>query len=165
LEEERILLLLGKKISSDECKTTTTMTSTSGSVICLETSNVVLLCRRYTPQTKSFTPYVCFGRLGYRSHIRSCRRYFLSTSNPMCDSLGCGFESPFFCHTRRIQHPTTMTKATSHTTTLHQRIRIQNYLETVVNRRCPQNVDRGGLVGKKEFCSCSTSELHPFSPS
>ena len=67
------LLRLGKKKSSDECKTTTTMTTTSGSVMSSETSNVALWCRRYTPQTKTFTPYVCFGRLGYRSHNRESR--------------------------------------------------------------------------------------------
>lgn len=66
------LLCLGKKRSSDECKTTTT-TKTSGNVMSSETSNVVLWCRRYTPQTKTFTPYVCFGRLGYRSHIPESR--------------------------------------------------------------------------------------------
>lgn len=31
-------------------------------------SNIVLWCRRYRPEVKSFSPYVCFGRLGYRSH-------------------------------------------------------------------------------------------------
>ena len=31
-------------------------------------SDVVLWCRRYRPETKAFSPYVCFGRVGYRSH-------------------------------------------------------------------------------------------------
>jgi hypothetical protein len=66
------LLRLGKKKSSDDQKTMAT-TTTSGSEMSSETSNVVLWCRRYTPQTKIFTPYVCFGRLGYRSHIPESR--------------------------------------------------------------------------------------------
>lgn len=31
-------------------------------------SDVVLWCRRYRPEARAFTPYVCFGRMGYRSH-------------------------------------------------------------------------------------------------
>ncbi|KAL3931710.1 MAG: hypothetical protein SGBAC_011180, partial [Bacillariaceae sp.] len=31
-------------------------------------SNIVLWCRKYQVETKQFTPYVCFGRLGYKSH-------------------------------------------------------------------------------------------------
>lgn len=31
-------------------------------------SNIVLWCRRYNPETKTLSPYVCFGRLKYRSH-------------------------------------------------------------------------------------------------
>jgi hypothetical protein len=31
-------------------------------------SNIVLWCRRYSSETKAFSPYVCFGRLKYRSH-------------------------------------------------------------------------------------------------
>lgn len=31
-------------------------------------SNIILWCRRYTPETKTLSPYVCFGRLKYRSH-------------------------------------------------------------------------------------------------
>ena len=32
------------------------------------TSDVVLWCRRYQLETKAFTPYMCFGRMGYLSH-------------------------------------------------------------------------------------------------
>jgi len=32
-------------------------------------SNIVLWCRKYQVETKQFTPYVCFGRLGYQSHL------------------------------------------------------------------------------------------------
>jgi hypothetical protein len=66
------LLRLGRKKRSDDQKTTAS-TTTSGSEMSSETSNVVLWCRQYTPQTKTFTPYVCFGRLGYRSHIPESR--------------------------------------------------------------------------------------------
>jgi len=31
-------------------------------------SQIVLWCRKYQVETKQFTPYVCFGRLGYESH-------------------------------------------------------------------------------------------------
>lgn len=58
------LLRLGRKKSSSDIDHMTT----SG-VMSSEMSSVVLWCRRYTPHTKTFTPYVCFGQLGYRSHI------------------------------------------------------------------------------------------------
>ena len=32
-------------------------------------SNIILWCRRYQTETKQFTPYVCFGRLSYHSHV------------------------------------------------------------------------------------------------
>lgn len=32
-------------------------------------AKIILWCRRYQPDVKKFTPYVCFGRLGYESHI------------------------------------------------------------------------------------------------
>ena len=32
-------------------------------------SNIILWCRRYQADTKQFTPYVCFGRLTYHSHV------------------------------------------------------------------------------------------------
>mmetsp|Transcript_16563 Transcript_16563/g.25758 ORF Transcript_16563/g.25758 Transcript_16563/m.25758 type:complete len:341 (-) Transcript_16563:30-1052(-) len=32
-------------------------------------SDIILWCRRYQTDTKKFTPYVCFGRLTYHSHI------------------------------------------------------------------------------------------------
>lgn len=32
-------------------------------------SNIILWCRRYQTETKQFTPYVCFGRLSYQSHV------------------------------------------------------------------------------------------------
>ena len=32
-------------------------------------SNIILWCRRYQTDTKQFTPYVCFGRLKYHSHV------------------------------------------------------------------------------------------------
>lgn len=31
-------------------------------------TKIVLWCRRYCPKTKTLSPYVCFGRLKYRSH-------------------------------------------------------------------------------------------------
>jgi hypothetical protein len=37
------------------------------------TSDVVLWCRRYRPEARAFTPYVCFGRMGYRSHVPGSR--------------------------------------------------------------------------------------------
>ncbi|KAL3823327.1 hypothetical protein ACHAXA_010462, partial [Cyclostephanos tholiformis] len=36
-------------------------------------SNIVMWCRRYRPEVKAFTPYVCFGRMGYRSHVQGSR--------------------------------------------------------------------------------------------
>ncbi len=33
-------------------------------------SNIVLWCRRYSSETRALSPYVCFGRLKYRSHER-----------------------------------------------------------------------------------------------
>ncbi|KAL9189620.1 hypothetical protein ACHAXT_009295 [Thalassiosira profunda] len=36
-------------------------------------SNIVLWCRRHRPEDKSFSPYACFGRLGYRSHVPGSR--------------------------------------------------------------------------------------------
>jgi len=36
-------------------------------------SNIILWCRRYQPEEKKFSPYVCFGRLGYRSHVPGSR--------------------------------------------------------------------------------------------
>ena len=35
--------------------------------------SVILWCRRHRPELKKFTPYVCFGRLGYRSHVPESR--------------------------------------------------------------------------------------------
>eukprot|EP00980_Cylindrotheca_fusiformis_P002714 scaffold627_cov125-Cylindrotheca_fusiformis.AAC.31 len=35
-----------------------------------ESSRVILWCRKYQTATKQFTPYVCFGRLAYQSHVR-----------------------------------------------------------------------------------------------
>ena len=32
-------------------------------------SDIILWCRRYQADTKQFTPYVCFGRLTYHSHV------------------------------------------------------------------------------------------------
>ena len=32
-------------------------------------SDIILWCRRYQTDTKQFTPYVCFGRLTYHSHV------------------------------------------------------------------------------------------------
>jgi hypothetical protein len=32
-------------------------------------SRIVLWCRKYQKDTKKFTPYVCFGRLAYHSHV------------------------------------------------------------------------------------------------
>jgi len=32
-------------------------------------SDIILWCRRYQSDTKQFTPYVCFGRLTYHSHV------------------------------------------------------------------------------------------------
>lgn len=32
-------------------------------------SDIILWCRRYQTDTKKFTPYVCFGRLTYHSHV------------------------------------------------------------------------------------------------
>lgn len=32
-------------------------------------NTIVLWCRRYQPEEKKYTPYVCFGRMGYRSHV------------------------------------------------------------------------------------------------
>ena len=32
-------------------------------------NNIVLWCRRYQPEEKKYTQYVCFGRMGYRSHV------------------------------------------------------------------------------------------------
>ena len=38
-----------------------------------EDAKIILWCRRYQPDVKKFTPYVCFGRLGYESHIPGSR--------------------------------------------------------------------------------------------
>jgi hypothetical protein len=36
-------------------------------------SNIVMWCRRYSHESKSYTPYVCLGRMGYRSHVAGSR--------------------------------------------------------------------------------------------
>lgn len=36
-------------------------------------SDIVLWCRRYQPEIKKFSPYACFGRMGYRSHMPGSR--------------------------------------------------------------------------------------------
>ncbi|KAL7540570.1 hypothetical protein ACHAXR_012540 [Thalassiosira sp. AJA248-18] len=36
-------------------------------------NTIVLWCRRYQPEVKKFSPYVCFGRMGYRSHVPGSR--------------------------------------------------------------------------------------------
>ena len=36
-------------------------------------SNIVLWCRKYKPDLKGFTPYVCLGRLSYHSHVPGSR--------------------------------------------------------------------------------------------
>ena len=38
-----------------------------------ESSNIILWCRRYQKEVKNFTPYVCFGRMGYNSHVPGSR--------------------------------------------------------------------------------------------
>jgi len=47
--------------------------SSAGSASTDRSSNIILWCRRYQPEEKKFSPYVCFGRLGYRSHVPGSR--------------------------------------------------------------------------------------------
>ncbi|CAJ1962945.1 unnamed protein product [Cylindrotheca closterium] len=64
MHDESPVIMKLLKMGQDTTTTTTTTATTGKS----SSSQIVLWCRKYQVQTKQFTPYVCFGRLGYESH-------------------------------------------------------------------------------------------------
>ena len=57
----------------DATTTTTTTSDNNKATTDSDSSNIILWCRRYRPEVKKFSPYVCFGRLGYKSHVPGSR--------------------------------------------------------------------------------------------
>jgi len=66
-------LLRYGKVDSDATNTATTAAGGVCSWRSSKKSNIILWCRRYRPEVKNFSPYVCFGRMGYRSHVPGSR--------------------------------------------------------------------------------------------
>jgi hypothetical protein len=63
------LIRIGKKTTSKATSSSTAATSQQQAEGKEDGEAIVLWCRQYDKSTKTFSPYVCFGRMGYHSHV------------------------------------------------------------------------------------------------
>ena len=54
---------------TNKTDSTQSSSSSSSSASSVADGAIILWCRRYVQETKAFSPYYCFGRLGYCSHV------------------------------------------------------------------------------------------------